>query len=248
MKIPAWSSHIGRALNQNSPSILSAVSIGGVIATAYLTARATLKAEKRCDEFLSMKWTPKDRVEECWKFYIPPALAAASTIACIIGAHQIGSRRQAAYLGAYTLADAAFREYKDEVIKQVGTSKERKVNDAIAEKHLQDNPVRDDQIIITQGGDSLCYDDLTGRYFKSDIESIRQNANDINALIIQDMFASLNEFYERLGLAHCDIGDYLGFNLDNFVEVRFSSHLAQNGQPCLAMAFERAPRPNYSKF
>ena len=248
MNTSTWSSRIGRTLNQNSPTILSAIAIGGVVTTAYLTAKATLKAKKHCDDSPLMEWTQKDRVKECWKFYIPATFSGVATVACVVGANQIGARRQAAYLGAYTLADAALREYKDEVLHQIGAARERKIGDGIAEKQIQNSPVKDDQVIITQGGDSLCFDRLTGRYFKSDVETIRQSANTINASIVNDMYASLNDFYELLGLGHTTIGDELGFNLENFIELQFSSHLANNGQPCLAMSFARSPRPNYSKF
>jgi hypothetical protein len=252
MKTPAWLYATGRIVNQNSPSILSAIGIGGVIATAYLTAKAAVKSDKKIDSFLNseteVNLTTRDKVELVWRFYIPPTLAGAATISCIIGANQIGLRRQAAYLGAYTLADAAFREYKDEVLSQIGAGKESKIQDGVAAKQIQNNPVDDKQIIITQGGDSLCYDQLTGRYFKSDIESIRQAGNDVNANIVNDMYAPLNDFYELLGLGHTTIGEELGFNIENLIKLRFSSHLAQDGQPCLAVGFENLPRPDFGKF
>ena len=250
MSTPVWLRHISRAVNSNSSTILSGAAIAGVAATAILTAKATLKAKRRMEASPTVDWKdPREKISECWKFYIPPVLAGSATVACIIGAHQIGLRRNAALLGAYTLADTAFREYKEEVLEQLGRTKEQKVTDEIARKKIEGNPVSDAQVIITGGGDQLCYDMLTGRYFKSDIETIRKAANDINREIVSgNMYASLNEFWALLGLGSTVVGEELGFNLENFIDLVFSSHLADDGRPCLAVGFTQLPNKEYTNF
>ena len=257
MTAPAWLRSTGRTINSNSTTILSATAVAGVIATAILAAKAAPKAKAALDEVDQInealshdepERTLKDNVLITWKFYVPTVISGAATIACIVGANQIGLRRQAALLGAYTLADTAFREYKDEVIKQIGANKETKVTDEIAKRRIDENPVRDDQVIITGGGEQMCYDVLSGRYFKSDIETIRQAANNINQQIVGgDMYASLNEFWAFLGLGPTTLGEEMGFNLEHFVELVFTSHLAQDGQPCLAVGYSKLPIADYGK-
>jgi hypothetical protein len=260
MTMPIWLRRAGQSMNQSSPTILSGIAVGGVIATAFLAAKATPKAIEKIQEARS-KWTGSDawvegekfpateKVKACWKVYIPAAITGAATAGCIIGANQVGMRRNAALVGAYTLADTAFREYKQEVLEQLGAAKERKVTDAVAKKAIDDHPVSSTQVIITRGGEQLCYDSLTGRYFKSDIETIRQAENEINRRIVGgDMYASQNEFYALLGLANVIVGDELGWNLENFIELVFTSHLADDGQPCLAVGYARLPRRDYGKF
>jgi hypothetical protein len=251
---------ISRTFKNNSPTILSGAAIAGVITTAILTAKATLKASQQLDDASLAKnagkeskegWedlTRREIAETCWKTYAPAGLSGAATIACIVGANQIGLRRNAALLGAYTLADTAFREYKDEVLAQLGETKEQKVRDGIAKKQLEENPVTNTTVIVG-GGDQLCYDSLTGRYFRGDIETIRQAANEINRSIVGgNMYASQNEFYGFLGLGPVTLGDELGWNLDNFIDLVFSSHLADDGRPCLAIGYKSLPRKDYGKF
>jgi hypothetical protein len=246
MNASTWSSRIGRTLNQNSPTILSAVAIGGIVTTAYLTARAAVKVAKETE---GLEMTHQERIKNNWKNFIPAAFSGIATVSCVIGANQIGARRQAAYLGAYTLADAAFREYKDEVLAQLGAVKEAKVGERIAQRKIDENPVSNTQVIITGRGENLCYDSLTGRYFRSDIETIRQAQNEINQRIVGgDMYAAHNEFYELLGMGPTTIGNELGWTLDNFIELVFSSHLSDDGQPCLAIGYSRLPRADYTKF
>ena len=63
------------------------------------------------------------------------------------------------------------------------------------------------------------------------------------------MYASLNEFYDEIGLPPIEIGDKLGWNMDDGqIEVDFSSQLAADGTPCLVISFNVAPNYEYYKF
>ena len=254
MTTPIWLRNTGHMLNRNSPTILSGVAVAGVITTAVLAAKAGVKAYKHevhtyLEEPGRENLTKSEIVKLTWKDYIPAGISGVATIACIIGANKIGLRRHAAMMGAFTIADTAFREYKEEVLKQIGAVKEGKVSDEVQKRRIDENqPPKDHQVIIAAGGDQLCYDSLTGRYFKSDIETIRQAKNQVNSEIIGgNMYASLNEFYAFLGLDTADVGEELGFNLDNLIELTFTTHMSQDGRPCLAMVFAKLPVTNYGK-
>lgn len=243
-----WLNSISRLTKDNSPTILSAVAIGGVIATAILAAKATPKAiEKLEDVDPADKILKRQIVAETWKFYIPAGMSAAATIACIIGANKIGIRRQAAVAAAYTLVDTSFREYKDHVLQEIGEAKERKIHDKIMIDRMENNPPPA-EVIVIGGGDQLCYDSLTGRYFKSDIEAIRRAENEVNRRVLTNMYASQNEFYELLGLGSTIVGDELGWNIDRLMELRFTSHLSEcTGQPALAIGYKELPVKDYGK-
>ena len=247
---PLWLRKTGHVLNQNSTTILSGVAIAGVVATAVLTAKAALKAQKRLDEQELQGATPKEKISLTWKYFIPPAFTGAATIACVVGANQIGLRRNAALAGAYAIAETAFREYKEEVVKQLGAAKERGVTDEVAKNQVNEHPIADQQVIFTGGGDVLCFDRFTGRYFHSDHERIRRCENDFNANILRgDMYGSLNDFYALLGLADTTVGDELGFNCENLLQLVFTSVLREeDGQPCLAIGFASLPRADYGSF
>jgi hypothetical protein len=149
---------------------------------------------------------------------------------------------------AYTLVDKAFRVYKDEVLTQIGANKEQKVTDAIAARKIDETPVVDAQVIITGGGDQLCFDTLTGRYFHSDMETIRRAEIEIKQRILLNMFAEQNEFYELLGLEPVGAGETLGWNVEHMPDLVFTSHLAGDGRPCLAVGYRVLPKVDYLKF
>ena len=93
----------------------------------------------------------------------------------------------------------------------------------------------------------MCYDMLTDRYFRSDIEKIRRAENEINRAIIHDMYASQNDFYALIGLGDCVAGQELGWNMEHYLRLIFTSHLSPEGIPCLAINYEFMPVAKYGQ-
>ena len=240
---------VGKLISDNSPAILTATSIVGTVATAYLTGRASFRIgeevtvnESRLNYPLSMR----DRVrfiydEGLWRLYIPPVITGVAMIVCIIGANQIGARRTAAAMAAFALSEKAMDEYKDKVIERVGKNKEQKIRDEIAQDYVNKNPAPMDLTLHEGSLSVLCCDLFTGRYFISDIETLRRIQNDINHQLISDMYVSLSEFYDAIGLEKTSMSDHFGWNLDKLLELEFSTALSPSGKPCLTMNFRVEP-------
>ena len=88
--------------------------------------------------------------------------------------------------------------------------------------------------------------DLLELFYKGII--IKKAVNIINKKLLSYGYLSLNEFYDEIGLPSNDIGEELGWNInDGLIEVYFGSHLTDNGTPCLTIEFENAPTYNYDK-
>jgi hypothetical protein len=258
-----------RVFERNLPTILSGIAVVGVIGTVILAVKATPKAEEEISSAqgeevddlcasderspdavareVSDNWTYLKSAKACWRCYIPAGLTGVATIACIIGANAIGLRRNAALLAAYTLVDTSFREYKDKVVEHITAQKAQKIDDEIMAEKIKKNPPKTETIVLA-GGDSLCYDSLTGRYFKSTAEKILRAAQDLDARILQgDMYASQNEFYNLLGLDGCTFGNELGWTIHDRIKIVFSSHITESNEACLAVGYEKLPVYNYDK-
>ncbi len=249
MALPIWARQFARGINANSPTIMAGLAVAGTISTVILAIRATPKAIKRLEEIEGTDFPIKVKVEETWKFYMPAAISGAATVALIIGSNRVGVRRQVAMAGAYTLLDSAFRNYKDEVLEQIGATKEQRVRDEVAKKQMDRTPVQDAQVIMVGGGDQLMFDSLSGRYFRSDVETIRRAQNDFNAHIIGNiMYDTLNEWYALLNLEPTSLGDILGFNVDRPLDVFFTAHIATNKQPCLAIGYKHHPFREFGQY
>lgn len=260
---------VGHALKKQSPTILTGTAVVGVIATVVLAVKATPAAEdaliseeaSRFEKLEAETEDPKtihrndvklsrqDVVKVTWRLYIPTALTGTATIACIIGANKIGLSRNAALIAGYAVLDDTFRTYRDKVVESFGQTKADKVHDAAVAEMATRKPVENREVIITDGGEQLCWESFSGRYFRSDVESIRRAENDLNRQVLQgEMYIGLNEFYDAIGLEHTNAGDLFGWNVDRPIEVIFTTHLSTEGKACLSLAYKHMPFPDYGKF
>lgn len=259
------------SISKHSPEILTGIGIAGMITTTFLAVRATPKAlelieekkdelnnkhiEERLDkngdlrdykEITKLKFP--DLFKATWKCYVPAAVTSVASIACLVGASSVHIKRNAVLATAYQLSETALTEYKEKVIETIGEKKEEVIRDKVNKDRIEKNPVSKNNVIITDKGNTLCYDHMSGRYFKSDIDKINKAVNVINNRILHDFYASLNDLYSELGLYTVSLGDKLGWNSDmGLIEVEFSSQLADDGTPCLVMDFNKAPKYDYDR-
>ena len=236
---------------KHSPEILTGVGIAGMITTVVFAVKATPKAMeliKNAEKEKKESLTAAEKVKVAWKPYIPTAISGSMSIACVVGANSVNAKRNAALTAAYTLSETALKEYKSKVIETIGEKKEKVIKDKVAKDKVDKNPVSKTEVIVTEKGNTLCYDAISGRYFKSDIETIKKAANELNRRMISEMYISLNEFFGEIGLKETKLGDELGWNLDDgLIELDFSSQIADDGTPCIVVDYLIAPRYDFEK-
>lgn len=134
------------------------------------------------------------------------------------------------------IAERSFAEYRDKVVEEIGKNKEQKIRDTIAQEQGDKNPPGK-QIIITGGGNVLCCELYTMRYFRSDMESLRRAENKINSKINNELYVSLSEFYYILGLRPTCVSDEVGWNSDKLMELEFSTIMSEDNEPCIAFKY-----------
>ena len=244
------------AVTKNSPAILTGIGIAGMITTAVLAVKVTPKAldiisdiKERHEEDTDKKAVAKEFLTAVVPVYIPAVVTGVASAACLIGANSIHSKRNAMLAAAYTISDTAYREYREKVIETMGEKKDKTVKDEIAKDKLKNDPVQNHEVIVTKQGTTLCYDCIFGRYFRSDMETIKRAITRINRNLVTDMYASLNDFYCEIDIPPVKIGDDLGWNIDDGeLDIDFSSQLAEDGTPCLVIGYNVAPKYGYSSF
>ncbi len=236
MTLSTLFTRVTQTLKSNSPEILTALAVSGVVTTAYLAGKASFQAAGKLSD-QSPHMSNKDRAKIVWKLYIPATISGAATIVCIVGATRTQSRRTAAAVTAYSLTEKAFTEYKEKVVEQIGKGKEQKIRDDIAQEAVLANPHKTKEVVIVGPGQVLCCELYTHRYFRSDMETLRKAQNDLNARINSDRYVPLFEFYELVGLPYTSASNELGWDSDKQVELRFSTVLSENGEPCLAFDY-----------
>lgn len=242
---------IGAMASKRSPEILTGIGIAGMITATILAVRSTPKAIRLMEDAQYEKGeelTATEKVKAAWKPYVPAAVTGVLSVTCLIGASSKYVRRNAALATAYKLSETALSEYKDKVVETIGEKKEKTVRDKIAKDKVEKNPVSKNEVIMTEKGNTLCYETISGRYFKSDIEKIKKAVNELNRQMLNDMYISLSEFYDEIGLSHIKNSDELGWNLDEgLIDIDFSSQLADDGTPCVVVDYLTPPRYDFYK-
>lgn len=188
-----------RKLKKAAPIIFSVVSVAGVFATGILSAKATVKALEQVDKH-----------EDTWKCYIPAALTAIATAACIIGNAVLNKRQQASLMSAYALLANSYRQYREKTRAICGDEVDKKIVSSIAMEKAYPRLQR-----VTPGELSLntldwgCDDEevqhtffesRSGTPFVSTINRVLQAELSVLADMNDGKFVSMNDFYRYLGL------------------------------------------------
>src|SRR5574344_32441 len=262
------SRNVMRIIDKNIPHILTGLGISLGVSTVILAVKGTPKALRLIDEDIARKnedlalkakeegrtcrvqvtgLKPMEIVKATWKCYVPAAITGTLSIACLLGADTVHSRRATALAAACKLYETALSEYKEKVIETIGEKKEESIRDEINKDKLEANPVSKSEVIITEKGNTLCYDSISGRYFKSDIDKIKGVLNELNKRMLSEMYISLTEFYLELGLDQTSVSDQLGWSLDRgCIEIDCGSQIAEDVTPCVVLNYPVAPKNDYA--
>lgn len=236
---------VSRFCKKNMPAILTGLGIAGGITTTVMACVETPKALAKIEEAKTTKnklnfW---DYITATAPVYWPAAATGALSIACVIGAQAVNMKRQAAIIAAYQVSESNFKEYRDKVKATIGTKKEEAVEEkaAVAKAEKAGAP---NNIYMTGSGDYLCYDSISGRWFRSNQNVIYKAVNEVNMKLIRDNEVTLNEFYDLIGLPYIDMGEYLGWNTYTYggeLEMSTPTSMANASEPYMVLNYEAMP-------
>ena len=254
LNLPKLMKGVREGASKHGPEILTGIGIAGMMGATFMAVKATPKAlyliETKKEESEVEELTPVETIKTCWKCYIPATLTTVLSAVCLIGASTVSAKRNAALATAYSISEAALREYQEKVVEVVGEKKEKAVRDAVAKDQIERDPVtKSEVVIIDSNSNTLCYEPLSGRYFKSTIDKIKKAEIKLDRQMIQEMYVSLNDFYWEIGLDGTDLGDKMGWNLSKgYMDLSFSSQLADDGTPCAVIVYGIPPVYDYQRY
>lgn len=239
----------GKAAAENSPVILTALAATGTLATAYLAAMGAFKSAKQITEAEKANegddndysLNTREAFDLTWKNYIPTAVSAALTVAAIVGVNRSGERSAAAMAMAYKASEKAYKEYREAAVEKVGKTKEAAIHEEAMRRRVEDNPIESTTIVYTHKGDLLVYDVWNDRYFNHDPELIRRAVNEFNQKVIHENWATLNDFWDLLGINKSGGSEKVGWDTDKLMELR-EVYQTVNGNPCMTLDFYSGPK------
>lgn len=255
---------------KNSPVILTGLAVAGVISTAYTAFKAGPRADKILEEYRKdmRDCHPKDKeakravvgetVKKMVPVVAPTVIMGGSTIACVVGSNSISSRRIAVLSAAYSLSESTVKNLNSKMEEMLGEKKTRAIKDSIMKDKLRETEKNDQKllgdgnVIVPDNGYVLCKDLHSGRSFYSTAEKIKQAIVKCSFDVQQDMWVSLNEFYDEIGspqLEHIPLGDDLGWNVEDTIRgqlpITLTAILTDDGKPCLCVDADVRIRSDY---
>lgn len=227
-------------LRRNSPAILTFLGAAGVVATSIAAVKATPKAiallEKTKEE-KGEELTKLEMVKVAGPAYIPAIAIGASTIACIFGANALNKKTQASIMSAYALLDTSYKQYKSKVKELYGENSDRNVKKEIAKDKFKNNDIHINNEKI------LFFDFYSLRYFESTERLVLKAENRVNELLKLYGRASLNDFYESLGMPTAYTGYELWWNVQKCPSVEFTHDITtmDDGLECCVISMSVEP-------
>ena len=227
-------------LRRNSPTILTFLGATGVVATSIAAAKATPKAMallEKTKEEKGKELTKLEMVKVAGPAYIPAVAIGASTIACIFGANALNKKMQASIMSAYALLDTSYKQYKNKVKELYGEDSDRNVKKEIAKDKCKDNDIHINNEKI------LFFDFYSLRYFESTERLVLKAENRVNELLKLYGRASLNDFYESLGMPTAYTGYELWWNVQKCPSVEFTHDITtmDDGLECCVISMSVEP-------
>lgn len=237
-------------LRRNSPTILSCISAVGVIATTAMAIKVTPKAVRLIEQAVIEKGeelTVLEIVQVAGPTYIPVALVGLSTIACIFGANVLNKHQQAAITSAYMLLENAHKEYQNKVKELFGDD----TDDLIKRSIARDKYIKHD---ISSSEEQLFYEFNHGEFFERTKEDVLSAEYRFNLHFKSQGHASLNDFYDYLGLPRTEYGDILGWTFGDgyhgcpWVEFEHEPLELEDGMQCYLINMPIQPTINYRDY
>ena len=239
------------------PALMMGAGIAGVATTIVLAVRGHSKAVKKMEEVIkeakekgtldTVLYYNKKNVEKTrkkvylkhtYKYYIPATIVGSLSVSCLIGSYSINHKRNAALASSLALSEAAMTEYQKVVVDSIGESAEKEIRDKFNKKQIEkieaQKPMLNQSEYLRDGKTVKCYESTTQQSFWSSKEDIKKAINDLNQERLTGIGTevTLNEFYAKIGIVSTSIGDSIGWDVQNPVDIDFST-IEVDGIPCL---------------
>ena len=229
-------------IRKYSPEILTGIGVVGVVATAVMASKATLHLDEVVEDTKKRKEDLKVKLEvhdieaneytrqvakvytksalDVIKLYGPTITMGLSSISCIIAAHGIMRRRNAALIAAYKTVEEAFANYRKRVVEELGEDQERDIRFGIREEEITDKDGKKKVVHhINPNGvspyarffDETCPD--WSPVPEYNLLTLRMHQNNFNDLLRARGHVFLNEIYTELGIPHTKEGALVGWTL-----------------------------------
>lgn len=243
---------VGLKVKKHSPEILVVVGVVGVVTSAVMACKATTKAtdvieehKKEMDDIHFVAETKPEKYSEedyqkdtvivytqtavkLAKLYAPSVAIGAASIACIIGSHNILTKRNAALAAAYTAVDKTFKEYRSRVVDRFGKEVDKQLRYNIKAKEFEETTVDENgnektetvtkDVAEIHSSDYAKFFDESCPGWTKDAEQNKYfllcQQNYANEMLKAQGYLFLNDVYKLIGVPATRAGQIVGWVYD----------------------------------
>ena len=220
---------LGRAISRNSSTILTVIGLIGMGVAGALAIEATVITERECEEeWRDLPEEVKDDKDDFtlgeklrigFKYYIPAVVTFVGATICIVLGHRKILKDFKEMAGLYSAAESAAFAYRNKMFDSLPKKKAEEIDAAVAKNYIREHPQTRSNTVETRFDPSseevirFC-DGLSGRYFYSTIEFVKNALSDFN-IRLNDGPQTVNTLYEIMDLPTVELGDYGGWTKDS---------------------------------
>lgn len=245
---------------ENSPVILTGMTLFGIAMTGITAYRAGLKAHdilehhKKEMEIVdpedkgAKRAVTKETVKEMTKVVVAPVIIGFTTGACSVGSLKASQKKIAVLTAAYKVAERSVQDLNSKMNEVLGTKKTREIRDAIMKDKVENHPLKQSpDTVIVNNGEVLCYDSYSEQYFASNAMKIESVIRQLSKDCTVQMQVTLNELYYALNspnLKETKYGDNFGWEpdmlegYDELLPISISAQLTEDMRPCLCLDYD----------
>lgn len=234
---------------RNGSTILTVLGAVGVIGTAVSAVMATPKAMKHIEEKKKEKGeklTKTEIIKVAAKDYIPAACIGFGTISCILGAHTLNKKQQAALSSLYALVDGSYKNYRNKVKEIFGESTDNNIVSVIAKDRYNN-----DELPKKEDGVERFMDFYSLQIVDSTIEEIESAEKFVKEVLKMRGYVFLNEYFTAMGMPCIDSDFETGWSMRLLEEHGYNSLEFTNekiemddGENCYVITMNVDPTPN----
>lgn len=235
MKIKDLPQKAMRLAKKHSPLIFTVLTVGGVVATAVMSSKAALKADKRirekeaerCEEL-----SVGQKIATALPVYIPTLAVIAATSGCAIESHILNKKQQV----ALTLAYAALQQRLDRITAfsappppESATSTTTEPDTKKRKPLYYEMSPYSGELMVPVSDTYYSYtfhDDISDSYYTRTIEDVLTALDHIEEIYNRFGEVSINEFLEILDLDLVPYGDSVMWTKREGIEYYGSDLLA----------------------
>lgn len=244
------------ASKKRLPELLIGMAIGGFFTATVAAVKAAPEMYEDLEEVKkNEEMTKQERhVEEAKvivKHQIPAIVIFSVSLIAVMSADKIHCKRNAAMAIVVEASSAAVKEYRTIVREVTGEEKAREVERIYEERERERaraetyNRANTQPVTIITGDECWIRDEFTNTIFKSNINTVIAAMNECNTRVFDEMYISLNEFYEEIGIKDAKVNSAVGWNNNTgLIKIKWNS-VIEDCRPIVTMEYINPPKEGF---